>query len=266
MKYHPLVAGHAVRQWLGAAALFALVSQAGAGMFDDEEARRAILELRQKFELLRKETDQKITDESKRYAEEVAGLRRSLIDLQNQLDANAAEAARIRGQGEQILRDLSEAQRRQSDAAKATDERLRKLEPLKVTHEGSEFTADPAEKRSFELALASFRKGDFEAAQSGFAELLVRYPQSGYASAALFWLGNAQFVGKDFKAAMATFGRLISQNANYLRIPEAQLAVANCQLELKDTKAARKTLEDLVAQYPKSEAADAAKDRLARLK
>ena len=65
---------------------------------------------------------------------------------------------------------------------------------------------------------------------------------------------------------MATFQRLIAQNPNYLRIPEAQLAVANCQLELKETKAARKTLEDLVADHPKSEAADAAKDRLARLK
>lgn len=273
MKLRPRATGRALRHWFGAAALFALASHAGAGIFDDEEARRAILELRQKFELLRKETDQKIADESKRYAEEskryaeeAASLRRSLIDLQNQLDANAAEAAKIRGQGEQLLRELSEAQRRQTDAAKATDERLRRLEPLKVAHEGSEFNADPAEKRNFELALASFRKGEFEAAQSGFTDLLARYPQSGYTSASLFWLGNAQFVGKDFKAAMTTFQRLITQNANYLRIPEAQLAVANCQLELKDTKAARKTLEDLVAEHPKSEAADAAKDRLARLK
>jgi TolA-binding protein len=44
------------------------------------------------------------------------------------------------------------------------------------------------------------------------------------------------------------------------------LAVANCQLELKDVKAARKSLEDLVASFPTSEAAAAAKDRLARFK
>ena len=35
---------------------------------------------------------------------------------------------------------------------------------------------------------------------------------------------------------------------------------------MKDTKAARKTLEDLLKAYPNSEAAVAAKDRLARLK
>jgi TolA-binding protein len=42
--------------------------------------------------------------------------------------------------------------------------------------------------------------------------------------------------------------------------------MANCQLELKDTKGARKTLEHILEQYPRSEAADAAKERLARLK
>jgi TolA-binding protein len=50
------------------------------------------------------------------------------------------------------------------------------------------------------------------------------------------------------------------------RAPEAALSIANCQLELKDNRAARKTLEDLVRVYPQSEAAAAAKERLARLK
>jgi len=48
--------------------------------------------------------------------------------------------------------------------------------------------------------------------------------------------------------------------------PESWLAVANCQLELKDNKAAKKTLEDLTKAHPKSEAAVAAKERLAKLK
>jgi TolA-binding protein len=37
-------------------------------------------------------------------------------------------------------------------------------------------------------------------------------------------------------------------------------------LELKDTKGARKTLEELANNYPATEAASAAKDRLARFK
>ena len=41
--------------------------------------------------------------------------------------------------------------------------------------------------------------------------------------------------------------------------------MANCQVELKDVKAARKALEDLGKLYPQSEAAAAARERLARL-
>ena len=266
MNFHADPNHRKVMRWVAAAAVWTLAAQAGAGMFDDEEARRAILDLRQKVDNMRRDTDQRITEEAKRQAEEVAALRRSLLDLQNQLEAKSAEAAQIRGQNEQLSRDLADAQRRQTDAAKALDERLRKFEPSKVSFEGAEFLAEPQERRAFEQALASFRKGDFEVAHAGLTDFLSRYPQSGYASAALFWLGNAQFVGKDYKGAMASFQKLLTQDPKYARVPEALLAVANCQLELKDSAGARKTLESLIADHPRSEAADAAKDRIARLK
>ena len=246
--------------------LWAAAAHAGAGMFDDEEARRAILDVRQKLETQRRDNDQRMADLAARQADDLTGLRRSLQDLQNQLEVNAAETAKLRGQIEQLVRDVAESQRRQTDGAKSVDERLRKLEPLKVSYEGAEFLAEPQEKRAFEQALASFRKGDFDIAQTELLGLLSRYPQTGYASAALFWIGNAKFVGKDYKGALASFQKLLTQDAAYARAPEALLALANCQLELKDNAGARKTLESLIADHARSEAADAAKERLARLK
>ncbi|MFT6590139.1 MAG: TolA-binding protein, partial [Rhodoferax sp.] len=62
------------------------------------------------------------------------------------------------------------------------------------------------------------------------------------------------------------FRALIAKTPDHLRAPEAVLSIANCQIELKETKGAQKTLEDLIKAYPQSEAAIAAKDRLARLK
>ena len=44
------------------------------------------------------------------------------------------------------------------------------------------------------------------------------------------------------------------------------LAIANCQAELKDSKAARRTIDELLKTYPKSEAAQAGRERLAALK
>jgi tol-pal system protein YbgF len=126
--------------------------------------------------------------------------------------------------------------------------------------------AEPAEKRDFEAALAVFRKGDFPASQSVFVDFLKRYPRSGYAPSALFWLGNAQYATRDYKEAMINFRSLIGREPEHLRAPEAVLSIANCQIELKDARGAKKTLEDLIKAYPQSEAAGAAKERLARLK
>jgi tol-pal system protein YbgF len=83
---------------------------------------------------------------------------------------------------------------------------------------------------------------------------------------ALFWLGNAQYATRNYKDAMTNFRTLIAKDPEHVRAPEAVLSVANCQLELKDSKGARKTLTDLLKAYPRSEAAVAAKERLATLK
>jgi len=257
---------NAFKRWLLAAFVLIAAGSANAGIFEDEEARKAILDLRQKVESFRKESDQKLVDQAKQHSDEISQLRRSLLELQNQLEASNAEMAKLRGLNEQLRREYSDFQRQYLDAAKSLDERLRKVEPTKVSMDGLEFLVEAPEKKSFEAALAVFRKGDFAEAQTAFYDFLTRNAQSGYVPAAIFWLGNAQFISKDYKTALQSFRKLVAQAPTYQRIPEAQLAMANCQLELKDTKGARKTLEHILEQYPRSEAADAAKERLARLK
>ena len=59
---------------------------------------------------------------------------------------------------------------------------------------------------------------------------------------------------------------LLQLAPDHPRAPEAVLSIANCQIELKDNASARKTLDDLVKAYPQSEAASAARERLARLR
>lgn len=235
---------------------------AGAGLFDDEEARRAILDLRQRIDAVRMESAQGVS----RVSEDTASFRRSLLDLQSQIETLRSEVATLRGLNEQLVRDVAELQRQQKDTAQGVNDRLRQFEPTKVTVDGREFTAEPAEKRDFEAALAVFRKGDFSAAQSVFLEFLKRYPATGYGPSALFWLGNAQYATRDYKEAMINFRSLIAREPEHVRAPEAVLSIANCQIELKDTRGARKTLDDLIKAYPQSEAAIAAKERLPRLK
>ena len=226
-----------------------------AALFEDDEARKAILDLRQRVEAMREGPNQRIADEN-------GQLRRSLLDLQGQIEALRGDMARMTGQNEQLQRTLSETQQRQKDI----DDRVKKSEPSTVAVDGREFTADPREKAEFDAALGVFRSGQFAQAQTAFATFVKAHPQSGYNPSALFWLGNAQYATRNYNEAIANFRSMLSLAPDHAKAPEAVLSIANCQIELKDTKAARRTLEDLTKAYPQSEAAQAGRERLARLK
>ena len=250
------------RGFLVGASLLASLAGADAALFSDDEARKAILDLRQRADAQKAATEAV----EKRLTEENNQLRRSLLDLQNQIEALRTEQARLRGQAEQASRDIAEAQRRQAAQGQAMDERLRSVEPQKVALDGLEFMASPAEKRDFDAALAVFRSGDFAGAQAAFLDFAKRYPKSGYYPSALFWLGNAQYATTHYKEAITNFRLMLNLAPDHARAPEALLSIANCQIELKDPRAARKTLEDLIRLHPQSEAAQAAKERLAKLR
>lgn len=224
-----------------------LSAGANAGLFEDDEARRAILELRQRVD---------------RQGEEIQNFQRSLLEQQNQFEALREETARLRGEKEELTQELRRAQ----EISQGVDDRLKKFEPTKVKVDGVEFVAEPAETKAYEDALAIFRKGDFGPASSAFNDFIKRNPKSGYVVPSLFWLGNAQYANRSYTNAITNFNTLLSKAPNHLRAADSMLSVANCQLELKDIKAARKTLGDVVKTYPHTEAAAAATERLAKLK
>ena len=211
-----------------------------AGLLEDDEARRAIIEVR----------------------EEVKQFQNALINQQNEFEALRTEVARLRGEKEELLRQLQQQQQQ----AQGVDERLKRFEPSAVSVDGVEFLADPAETKAYDEALAVFRQGDFKGASTVFSDFLRRYPKSGYVVPSLFWLGNAQYANRDYKEAIRNFNALLAKAPNHMRAADSMLSVGNCQLELKDLKAARATLDDVTKKYPNTEAASAAKERLSKLK
>ncbi|MEY4420038.1 MAG: hypothetical protein RLZZ498_634, partial [Pseudomonadota bacterium] len=137
-----------------------LSSVAQAGLFEDDEARRAILDLRQRVE---------------RQAEEIQQFQRSLLEQQNQFETLRSEIARLRGEKEELSQELRQAK----ELSQGVDDRLKKFEPTTVKVDGVEFVADPSETKAYEDALAVFRKGDFAAAGNAFNEFLKRNPRTG---------------------------------------------------------------------------------------
>jgi tol-pal system protein YbgF len=261
---------------------------AHAGLFDDEEARKAILELRQRLDQvneqnrarqveqlaqlsaqLNSQLNGQVTQQNTQLTllnEQMLQIKRSMVELNNLIEQLRADNAKLRGQDEQLARDIAELQRKQKDIVQSVDDRVRKFEPMKVSVDNREFLAEPDEKRLYEESMALFRKGDFDKAANALAGFERRYPVSGFHESVLFWLGNAQYGKRDYTAAITTFRQLVTLSPEHPRAAESLLSIANCQLELKDGKSARATLAELAKAYPNSEAAQAGKERLASIK
>jgi tol-pal system protein YbgF len=243
-----------------------LAPAAHAALFSDDEARRGLIDLRNRVEQAEQARQKSDTARDAKDADATKqqdALRRSLLDLSQQIEQLRGELAQLRGTNELLARDVTELQRKQKDVQQGLDERVAKLEPQKVTVDGKEFLVDADEKRQYEEGIARMRTGDWENAATLLSGFLRRFPTSGYRESALYWLGNARFGQKDFKEALSTFRALTSSYPSHQRVPETMLAIANCHIELKEQKAARLVLEDLVKNYPKTEAAQVARERLA---
>ena len=282
-----------------------LAPTAQAALFEDEEARRAILDLRQRLENQRQtqlqstdQTLQKSLDQSQKQIEILRKQveleinqskqdnRQAALQLQAQIEALKQDIANLRGEREQLLREITLLQRAQKDINVEIEERFQKIydqfakkeasstqkeeapksAKVNVQVDGFEFLAEPDEKRDFEAAFVLFRKGDFAAAAKEFAQFVKVYSASGYKPSALYWLGSAKFARRDFNEAIAHLKGLVNDFPNHARAPEAMLTIGNAQLEIKQAKEARKTFNELLKLYPTTEAAAAAKDRLAQIK
>lgn len=248
---------------LTAAALWPLQAHA---LFDDDEARKAIIDLRNKFEAHKQATDATLSRLTRQADDGNATGQRSLLEMSNQNEQLRSEIARLQGQIEQIQRDLSQMQKQQANVQAVAAERQKATEPMQIEMDGMSFSATPDETREFDSALALLRRAEFGPAEAAFTALLKRFPTTGYLPSALYWLGNAQYANRAYAQSVASHQRLVRVFPDHLRSPEALLAVANSELELKDSKAAKLTLTKLARDYPKSEAAAAARERLARLR
>lgn len=240
-----------------AAAIMAAFSfaplQAQAALFEDDEARRAIIDIRARLDNMQSEINAK-ADKSNNF------------DLNNQNEQLRQEIARLRGQIEVLTNELANAQKRQKDFYVDLDNRLRKLEPQQVTIDGKEVSVEQAEQRSYDAALAYFKAGDYRNAGTAFYDFTRRYPQSGLAASAQYWLGNSYYAQRDYRNAIAAQQVVVKTYPDSPKAADALLNIASCQMELKEKPAAKKTLETLITKYPDSPAAQTAKERLTALK
>lgn len=228
--------------------------QAQAGVFDDDEARRQI-------------ADQRIKTEA-RFDQQAKGQ----LDLSTQIQRQAEEIARLRGQIETLSYELETAKKRQQDFYLDLDTRLRKFEtpaaangadPAATATAPTKPTGDPAkESQEYESALNQFKAAKYKDAAAGFGAFVQKYPDSSLAPNAQYWLGNAWYAQRDCKRAIEAQSVVTTKYADSPKAPDAWLAMATCQQEMGNAGGAKRSLETVVAKYPSAQAAEVARERL----
>ncbi len=221
-----------------------LLSQNTWAILSDDEARRAILELRKS----------------------VSASQAAILDLQNQLDKQKSENAQLRGQIESLQKQSDDLSNNQKSFYQDLDARVSRLEPQNVEVEGVTGIVQAGEKSSYDEALKSFQAGQIKNADSEFTSFIRKYPSSPYLPLALYWSGNTKYALKDYKAAITQLQGLISRYPGHQRVPAATLTMANANLESGKKAVAKKLFTDLIAKYPDSDAANEAKPILAGIK
>lgn len=224
--------------------LGALLSSNAWAIFSDDEARKAILEMRKS----------------------VQASQGAILDLQNQIEKLRTENAQLRGQIESLQKQTDDLTKNQKTYYQDLDNRLTRFEPQTVEVEGVTGVVQAGERSAYEEALNAFQNNQVKKADSDLTAFIRKYPSSPYLPLALFWSGNTKYALKDYNGSINQLQTLITRFPGHQRVPAAMLTLGNANLESGKKAVAKKVLSDLIAKYPDSEAAKEAKPIVANIK
>lgn len=209
---------------LATAALFASLP---AKAFADDEARRAILELRQQIRQMNEQNTQ------------------ARLQLADQIDTLRSEVVSLRGQVEKLSWQASGQGQGNAPAGQE-----------------SPHAADPQEQAVFDSAMDAYRAGQYKPAADAFASFLAAYPSSVLADEVRFYEGSSLYAIKSFKTSIQKLQAFVKASPQSPRAADALMVTASSQIELNDLSGAKTTLQRIVKDYPQAEAAETARSRL----
>ena len=294
LRLAPLFAG----AWLALAATIA-----GAGLFDDDVARKQIAAEAKRVDALNTRYDDIATRMARlEDAVKLQAANQPVLELANQMQVMREDLRSLRGQIEVLSNNIEAGAKRQRDMYVDLDARMRRFEqnpgapppaapagappvvgappaaaPPAVGSPGiavatappSAVVAGPAtpeEARIYEAAQAQRRIGNYPAAIASFQNFVKQFPNSTLAHRAQYWIGDSYYNQRDYKNAIANQQRLLSSYPDSASVPDGLLNMASSYIEMGDMANARNTMDTIVARYPTSDAAEKARRRLATLR
>lgn len=204
-----------------------IVLASNAHAFTDNEARKAILELRQQLN----------------------GMQQHAQEQQNQITELNDDLAKLRGQYEQSQKLLSEVKSEQQAGYASIDKRLTTLEPI---------PPEVLAQQDFDAAIAILQKGNYAAAAKAFDKHAKSHPNSAQTAEVLYYQAVSAYGMRNYKTAITRLTEFLNKHTNHEKTPDALLTLGSAQIESGKKTEGMTRLKQLIEQHPNTEAAKTA--------
>ena len=203
------------------------------------------------------------------YQKDMAALRKGGADLQATLDSARVDMQLLTGKvddvrllAEKPANDMVLLKEDLNKRLAALDDRLSKLEKAVAEQQTQPKPAQTPEAL-YQQGQEAMKGGDPAKAREILSKFIELYPQHKLAANAHYWLGETYYSDKNYDQAIVEFQEVIKNFPNNReKVPAAMLKQGMAFKELGDSKSAAYVFKKLIEEYPKSEEAKIAKNKL----
>ena len=118
------------------------------------------------------------------------------------------------------------------------------------------------DKLLYDNTYAIYQEGRYDEALDGFRDFLKKYPDSGLADNAQFWIGECYMALKQYEKAILSYQEVIKNYPKGNKVANAMVRQALAFYEIKDKISARLLLKKVIKEYPNSNEAKIAETKL----
>jgi tol-pal system protein YbgF len=203
------------------------------------------------------------------YQRDMSAIRKGGADLQATLDNARVDMQLLTGKVDDVRilaqKPADDVELLKQDLAKRLallDERLGKLEKGLAEQQKKAAQQQQTPESQYQQAFETMKAGDNAKARELFGKFLELHPKHTLAANSHYWMGETYYNEKNFEQAILEFQEVIKNFPDTGKVPAAMLKQGMAFTELGDPKSAAYIYKKLADEFPKTEEAKVAKDKL----
>jgi tol-pal system protein YbgF len=203
------------------------------------------------------------------YQKDMATIRKGGADLQASLDSARVDMQLLSGKVDDVrilaqkpADDLALLREDLNKRLASLEDRLSKLEKSVEEQQKKAAQVQQTPELLYQQGHDAVDSGETAKARELFNKFLELYPKHKLAANAHYWLGETYYTDKNFEQAVLEFQEVIKNFPEKDKVPAAMLKQGMAFKELGDNKSEVYIFKKLIEEFPKSEEAKAAKEKL----